>query len=409
LGCGYRLVVDEGENMNRLRQSKKRGSAIPLAAVAVLILLAMGAGLLSLGLHSRLNSIRTASDIAARSAADAGLVKALFEMNEKLKVEPWNGSSLPQATNMSLPNCDAVFSYTVTGELGGGYTVVSTGTFGQTQRTVSCTLRLTGPFEAAIFTENGMELKNSAVVDWYNYTEDDKIMQIGTNNTASGSVVLRNSAIVYGDVVVGVGGNPSVAINDYGATVTGDTRALTERYVMQPITIPEWLQSLPSSGTIQNDTTITNSARYSGIDLGNSETVTISGDIILYITGDIILGNSAELGIENDASLILYLGGNFEGKNSSNVNNLTKDAKKLKIYGLDSCETIRFKNSTDFYGAIYAPNADVVMDNSANIYGSIVSKSFEQRNSGAFNYDVTLRDVSINDEAVYFTITNWHE
>ena len=208
---------------------------------------------------------------------------------------------------------------------------------------------------------------------------------------------------------MGVGGNPSVVINDYGATVTGDTRALTERYVMQPITIPEWLQSLPSSGTIQNDTTITNSARYSGIDLGNSETVTISGDIILYITGDIILGNSAELGIENDASLILYLGGNFEGKNSSAVNNETQDAQRLKIYGLDSCETIRFKNSSDLYGAIYAPNADVVMDNSANLYGSVVSKSFEQRNSGTFNYDVTLRDVSINDEAVYFTITKWHE
>ena len=74
--------------MNRLLQSKKRGSAIPLAAVAVLILLAMGTGLLSLGLHSRINSIRTTSGIAARCAADAGLVKALFEMNEKLKVEP---------------------------------------------------------------------------------------------------------------------------------------------------------------------------------------------------------------------------------------------------------------------------------------------------------------------------------
>jgi len=49
------------------------------------------------------------------------------------------------------------------------------------------------------------------------------------------------------------------------------------------------------------------------------------------------------------------------------------------------------------------------MDNSADIYGSVVSKSFEQRNSGTFNYDVTLRDVSINDEAVYFTITKWHE
>jgi len=398
--------------MKKLLQSKKRGSAIPLAVVAVLILLAMGTGLLSLGLHSRINSIRTTSDIAARSAADAGLIKALFEMNEKLKVEPWNDSSLPLGTNISLPNCDAVFSYTVTGDLSSGYTVESTGISGQAQRTVSCTLQLRGPFEAAIFTKNGMELNNSAVVDWYNNTEDDKIMQIGTNSTASGSVVLRNSATVYGDVVVGMGGDPGVVINDYGATVTGDTLALTERYVMQPVTVPEWLESLPSSGAIPNDTndtTITTSARYSSIDLGNSETVTISKDITLYITGDIILGNSAELGIEDGASLILYLGGDFEGKNSSTVNNETQDAQKLKIYGLDSCETIQFKNSSDFYGAIYAPNADLVMNNSANIYGSVVSKSFDQRNSGTFNYDVMLRDVSINDEAVYFTITNWHE
>jgi choice-of-anchor A domain-containing protein len=399
--------------MNKMLHSKKRGSAIPLAVVAVVILLAMGTGLLSLGLHSRIISIRTASDIAARSAADAGLIKALFEMNEKLKVKPWDGSSLPLATNISLPNCDAVFSYTVTGDLSSGYTVESTGIFNRAQRTVSCTLQLQGPFEAAIFTKDGIQLNNSAVVDWYNNTEDDKIMQIGTNNIASGSVVLRNSAIVCGDVVVGMGGDPSVVINDYGATVTGDTRALTERYVMQPITVPEWLESLSSSGAIPNDTndtTITTSARYSSIDLGNSDTVTISGgDIILYITGDIILGNSAELGIENDASLVLYLGGDFEGKNSSTINNETQDPQKLKIYCLDSCENMRFKNSGDFYGAIYAPNADVVMDNSANIYGSVISKSFEQRNSATFNYDVTLRDVSINDEAVYFTITNWHE
>jgi len=64
--------LGEGQNMNRpLQSTKKRGSAIPLAVVAVLILLAMGTGLLSLGMHSRIYSIRTTSDIAARSAADA--------------------------------------------------------------------------------------------------------------------------------------------------------------------------------------------------------------------------------------------------------------------------------------------------------------------------------------------------
>lgn len=394
--------------MKRKLKLKKRGSAITFAMLAIVLLMSMGVGLLNLGLHSRMNSIRTTSDIAARCAADAGLTKALYEMNNKLKVDPWNGSSLPQETNASLPHFNATYSYTVTNS-SGDYAVQSTGISGQSQRTVSCTLQLRGPFEAAIFTENGIQLKNSAIVDWYNFTADDRIMQIGTNSIAPGSIDLKNSATVNGDVVVGVNGDPSIVISDFGATITGETRALTERYVMPPITVPEWLELLPSSGIIDNDATINSSGKYSGINLGNSETITINGEITLYLTGDIILGNSAELGIENDSSLILYLDGNFEGKNSSAINNLTNNAQNLKIYGLDNCTTMIFKNSCDIYGAIYAPNADVIMNNSANIYGSVVSRSFEQQNSGSFHYDVLLRDVSINDEGLYFTITNWTE
>ncbi len=395
--------------MNKMRHSKKRGSALPLAAVAVLILLAMGTGLLSLGLHSRINSIRTTSDIAARCAADAGLIKALFEMNEKLKVKPWDDSTLPFGTNISLPNCDAVFSYTVTGDLGSGYTIESTGIFGQAQRTVSCALQLQGPFEAAIFTKQYLYLKSGGIVDWYNYDADDGNLQIATNNAEPDSIVLNNNSTVNGDIGVGMGGDPDVVITDHGANVEGSTFTLTQIYELPPVTVPESLESMPSLGTINENTTINTSASYSSIDLGNSETVIISGDVTLYITGDIILGNSAELGIENDASLTLYLAGDFEGKNSSLVNNSTQDPQKLKIYGLDSCETIQFMNSADFYGAIYAPNADVIMHNSGNVYGAVTAKSFEQKNSAIFNYDVSLRDVSTSDAAVYFTITNWHE
>ena len=395
--------------MNIMLRSKKRGSAIPLALVAIVILLAMGTGLLSLGLSSRLYSIRITSDIAARCAADAGMTMALYEMNEKLKVKPWNGSSLPEAINVSLPNCNAVFSYTVTSNPASGYIVESTGICGQAERKVTGNLEPQGPFEFAIFGDQGLELKNSAVVDWYNYGPDDENLKVGTNSIASGAVTLRNSAEVNGDVLVGVSGNPSVVINNYGATVTGETRALTERNELLSISVPQWLQSLPSGGTIQNDTTVTYSAKYSGINLKNNKTLIIDGDVTLYIEGDTILNNSAELQIENDASLILYLGGDFEGKNSTKINNKTQDPKKLQIYCLDSCEDMRFKNSSDFYGVIYAPNADVIMDNSASLYGSVAAKSFEQRNSGNFNYDASLRDANVNDEAVCFIITNWHE
>lgn len=395
--------------MKKLLQSKRRGSAIPLVMVAVMILLAMGVGLLDLGMKGRIYSIRTASDIAARCAADAGLTMALFEMNEKLKVKPWNDGSLPEATNESLPYCDAVFSYTITGNPGDGYTIESVGASGNAERKVVCLLKPQGPFEFAVFAEDGAELKNSALVDWFNFDADDEILKFGTNSIASGAFTFKNSSTINGDVVVGVGGNPDIVIDDFGANITGDTRAMTERNVLPPIEVPEWLESLPFSETITDDLlTVTNSAKYSSINLDN-KTLLIDGNVALYVTGEIILGNSAEVQIDNDSSLILYLGGNFEGKNSSTINNLTQEAKKLQIYCLDSCENMQFKNSSDFYGVIYAPNAEVIMNNSANLYGAVVARDFQQMNSSTFNYDASLRDASVNDEAVRFIVTNWQE
>jgi hypothetical protein len=364
--------------MKKPLRSKRRGSAVALALVAVMILLVMGVSLLSLGMSGRIYSTRTARDIAARCAADSGLTMALFGMNEKLKVKPWDDSSLPEATNESLPYCDAVFSYTIAGNPGDGYTVESIGTSGNAQRKVTCVLKPQGPFEFAVFGDDGAELKNSALVDWYNYGVGDEILKVGTNSTSSGAFIFRNSSTINGDVVVGAGGNPDVVIDDSGATITGETRALREANVLPQITVPAWLASLPSSGTIQNDATITNSGRYDSIDLKNNKILLIDGDINLYVTGEIVLGNSAQMQINDDASLILYLGGNFEGKNSSTVNNLTHEAKRLQIYCLDGCENMVFKNSSDFYAAIYAPNAEVIMDNSADLYGAVVARSFEE-------------------------------
>ena len=394
--------------MNKLLRFKNHGSALVLTMLVVVILLSMGMGLLRLGLNSRIYSIRDASDITARCAADAGLTKALFEMNRKLQVQPWNDSELPLGTDISLPNCDAAFSYAVTSGIG-GYTIQSTGTSDQAVRTISCTLQLEGPFEAAIFTKEYLYMKSGGKVDWHNFDADDGNLQIGTNNTLTDSIVLQNNSTVNGDVVVGLGGNPDDVILNNGATITGSTATLTQIVDMPSVTVPETLETSPSLGIIKDNTTITSSGKYDDINLQGGKTVTIDGDVTLYITGDISLGNSAEFKIEQDASLTLYLGGDFEGKNSSSVNNNTQDPGKLTIYGLDSCQCMVFKNSSNFYGAIYAPNADVIMQNSGDVYGAVTAESFEQKNSATFHYDASLRDVSTSDELVCFTISNWQE
>lgn len=393
---------------------REKGSAIVLVMIAMVLLLVIGGGLLSIGLQSQLTAVHAVSDIQARCAVDAALVEAVFEMNEKLETVPWDDTFLPEATDESLPNCEATYSYTVTGDIDNGYFVDGVGVSGNSTRRVTARLRLRGPFESAIFADEGITMNSSALVSWYNYEIGEKSLQIGTNSTEVSAIQLANGVTVNGDIAVGMGGDPDIVINATWATITGDTYSLTEFYELSSVAVPEELQILPSGGTINNDTTLIASATYDGINLGNNETLTIDGPVSLYIVGDIILKNSAELQVVDevanpDAHLVLYLGGNIEVKNSGNINNLSADASNFQLYGLDTCESISLKNASDLYGTIYAPNATVELDNSANLYGAIVANSFIQHNSAEFNYDASLRDVNTTDWGVYFTIEDWSE
>jgi len=406
--------------MKKLLQSKKRGSAIPLAVVVVLILLAMGTGLLKLGLNSRIFSIRTASDITARCAADAGLTKALFEMNEKLKVDTWDRSSLPQAIDASLPNCDAAFSYKVTGNLSNGFIIKSVGTADQAQRTVYATLGLQGLFEHAILTQENLVLKPDTLVDGYNskdpFDTDIKV-DIATQSTAEASIVLNSSVTVEGDVIVGVGGDPDTAIKDLGAT-TGDQLSGTAKEPLPPITPP----ALPDTGLDITATgeTVTigpaDSGQYGNIMLTKGDTVGVleisGGDVVLYITGDIDLGQSCELVIKDNSSLTLYIDGNIHSRNDTAINNETppEDPKNFQLYGTsETTQYFDIKAKSTWSGVIYAPNADIDLYAKGDFYGSVVADNFELKAGGNYHYDEALREVEVEDEGVRFVVERWYE
>ncbi len=396
-------------NMNQIVPSRNRGAALPLALIAMVLLLTIGTSILSLGLNGRIYSIRNASDISARCAADSGLTKALYEMNQKLQSKAWFGFELPNETSTRLSNCDATFDYTVT-KVSDGYLVKATGNSGQAQRTVQCLLRQQSPFDAAIFTDGSIILHNSGEVDWYNYDSDDVNFKVATNSTSNDSVSLKNSSLINGDVAVGPGSDPDdvIALSS-GAKIEGDTSSMAQERELELPTVPLWLQSFPSGGPITDNTVLYHSGKYSEIDLNKSKKITVVGDVILYVTGDMILGKSAELEIAENSSLTIYLEGDIESKNSSQINNETKIPQNLQIYGLEDCDVMNFKNSSDFYGTIYAPNADIIIHNSVDIYGSIVCNSFDLRSSGKFWYDASLRDEDFSSVPTSLVVTNWQE
>jgi hypothetical protein len=405
--------------MKKLLQTKKRGSAIPLAVVVVLILLALGTGLLSMGLHSRTFSLRTTSDITARSAADTGLTMALFQMNEKLKVKPWSSSALPKAADTKLLHCDASYSYSVIGNPANGYIAQSVGKADNFERTVYATLGLRGLFEHAILTKGGLVLKSDTVIDGYNSDDPfdtDFNVDIGTQSTADSSIVLNSGVNVKGDVLVGIGGDPATVIKDLGAT-TGDQFGGTEKDPLPQIAPP----ALPDKGglTAKSETitiTPTESGQYDNITLASSKDVGIleidGGDVVLYITGDINLGNSCEIVVKDKSSLTIYLDGDIVSGNGSSIGteNPSKDALTIQLYGTGEGEqNFDIKAKNNWTGVIYAPNANIDLYANGDIYGAIVANSFEFKNGGNYYYDEALRTVSLEDEGVRFVVERWYE
>ncbi len=406
-------------NLRKRLQSKRRGDAMSLAVVAAMLLLATGVGLLSLGLHARLYSVRAASDIAARCAADAGLTVALFEMNEQLKSKPWSDSVLPEGTDQQLSNCDATFSYKVTSGTD-GYVIESVGTSGLSVKRVYANLQLQGLFEHAILTRDTLALKSGTVVDGYNSLDSldtDSDVDVGTQSTSDDSVILNSGVTVTGDVIVGIGGDPETVIKDLGAT-TGDQFAATQNDPLPVITPPTLANKATAISAQDGTVTLTpaDSGRYTGIDLKNGNlpgVLEISGGAVtLYITGDITLGQSCEIIVRDGASLTIYTDGDIQCANGSAINteNPPEAASTFQLYATgEDQQSFDIKAKTEFTGIIYAPNADVQLYAGGDAYGSIVANTFEFKSGGNYHYDEALRQVETDDEGVRFVVKRWYE
>jgi hypothetical protein len=406
--------------MKKLLKSKKSGSAIVLVMLAAVLLMAMGGGLLGLGLRGRIMATRNAEQVQARCAADAGLAKAVFEMNKQLQAQPWVGSTLPVATNQALPNSDAAVSYSVSGSLAGGYVVKSTGNYQGAFKTVNATLRLKGLFEGAILTRGSLILKSGTTIDGYN-SQDPSVTsaeaKIATTSTDPGQIVLNDGVSINGPVFAGVDGNPDVVISDHGAA-TGYRASRTEDQSFPTVTVPT-LTDMGTNISVKGATmTIgpADSGQYTGIVLKRTATnpaiLEISGgDVVLHITGNVSVGESCKIIVKTGASLTLYVDGNIHCRaNSSITNESFPDPARLKIFATGTgTQTFDIKAESNWCGVVYAPNADIDLYAMGDVYGSFVANSFEFKAGGNFYYDESLKTVGVDDEGVRFIVTRWRE
>lgn len=395
-----------GFNMKNIRR-KRKGTVLVLVVTIMVVLLITGLGLLRLGYSSRILAARSAFEISAIQAADAGFTQAKLLMDKKLIEElSWNNSDLPTATNVALVNSDATYSYDVTGSPS-GFTVTSTGTASNTTRTVNGLLRIKSLW-TGLSVQNTLDIKSGTILM---SDPEDEYFAIRSNSIADASMVLKANTSIPGDIIIGPGGTIEDAVDMKATTeVTGMMFAADEELYYPPVVVPNILTSIGETAYIYSaGTTLTGNNKFTDMNLGVGDIQEINGNCEIYVVGGIILDNSAQLVVPAGSSLKLYLGGNFEGKNGSELKNETNDATQLKIFGLPTCTSIDIKNSGDFYAAIYAPEADLVLHNGGIVEGSFVGDNFEMKNSGTFIYDTDLGNVGIDDLAASFSVFRWWE
>ncbi|MHC5156809.1 MAG: DUF7305 domain-containing protein [Planctomycetota bacterium] len=414
----------------RLLLNRKPGSVLVLVLLVVLISFIIGTGLLALGTQSRVTSINQVQDMMARSAADAGLERAVQQINNALMTGKWSESITPYVSKATLPGSNSMYSVkTAYDATTGGYRLVSVGTDGNRTRTVNATLRLKSLFEYAILLKETLILKSGTTIDGYDSRDPsitDVGLQVATVSTEPDRIVLNAGSTVDGEVLVGVGGDTDTVIKDLGATTQGEFTMVQEPPFPQ-VTAP-LLAPMGTGISVAGTTTVitpADSGKYTGIrveqvsekikgttytDLGTLEVS--GGEVELHVAGNIWLGQGCEILVKDDSTLILYVDGDITCGNDGGIgySGSPEDPSHVQLYATGSGEqNFDLKAKDKWSGVVYAPNANITLYAKGDAYGSFIADSLEFKADGNMHYDAALSEVTVDEIGVRFVVNRWNE
>lgn len=427
-------------------QSSRTASVLAITLIVIILLFTAGLGMLQCGLQARVYASRTTHDIAAQTAADAGLTNALWTLNRNVQTI-YSPQSLPALDSRNLKNCSANYSYEVTipgaslfqTETGTAqsetidpftaklpfayrYVIKAVGTSANKQKTLYATVRLQGLFEYALLSQGKIDLAPNTLITGYNSNDPaDTVfdVKIGTTSTEPGSIPMSPGTVIKGDVFVGVGGNTEEVIGE-GGKIEGNTFALTEQITLPAITPPPLDYVGTTIDAKGNTVTLrpANSGIYRGIKLAarGSEPGVLQidgGKVLLQLAEDIDLGNNTDIIVKNGSSLVLYTNGDIWMGNSAGFLNENSSGSTLKIFATggtqDDPQKFELKAKSSVFGVVYAPNADLDLYPKAEFYGAIAANNIAIKSNGAFYYDEALREVTPADHGARFVIEKWWE
>ena len=257
------------------------------------------------------------------------------------------------------------------------------------------------PFKYAMFADDDIDIKAMMRTDSYNSdsgsyaaTRDTLYGDVGSN----GLINVDMFATIGGDVISATSGGINITA---GSTVYGEVDDGAPKRELIPIPQSEFDWAEANNNNMSG---ISGNYSYHPIThaFSSSGTVTFSSGVYFFSSMDMFA--NAKLKIAPGDSVVIYVTGLMELKNSASINVGGRPANCV----INSQSNMILKNSGDVYAAFYNPAGTVDLRNTGEFYGSIMAGQVIAHNSSLFHFDRSLMTIE-RDEIEGFEKIAWRE
>lgn len=376
----------------------QRGSALLSVLFTVIALSGLAAAIVSTALYRQSEAQALHESRRAFSMAMTGVDLATYELQEGVDLGA-DGIGNASGTIDGHP-----FESSVAPAFAGRgqYTVTAGGRVGAARQGVEIVLTTERKFPYALFADESVELGGTYSIDSYDATLGSYASQLwGDHAGASGDVgsngdIYASGGTIFGDAVPGPGGQ---VLGD-PSSVTGSTSASSKPLVFEPFV---YAPTIASIGELNSSVTLSTGAyRYDEVELDGGAALTITGDVEIYVDQDIEIGGNASIVVAPGATVVIHHGVGSITVQGTGIVNSDQLPASITIFSA-STETIKFGGTADYFGLLYATEADFVAHGNADLYGVVIAETIDVWGSGMMHYDESLEIP--NDEGRFYVIS----
>ncbi len=245
------------------------------------------------------------------------------------------------------------------------------------------------PFEWAMFSQDSTILEQSTCTDSYNSDSGSYAATVTTDDGdvgSNGNITIGKFANIGGDVKT----SSDTGLNIHAtANLTGDTATGEDPVYIDTLTDAEfaWAESVNAAPPGLSGSYSYNPAT-DAVSIGAFDTLTLANGVYYFSTID--FGQEAVLQVDPGAEVTIYMTDNITFAQDVDVN---KNGSPADLQFYSKGTELNLNQNVEFYAGFYGPNAAIAIDQTAQVYGSVLGSSVNLEQGACFHFDRDLRKV----------------